>query len=130
MRSLATTTLILLGLSLSVILPTLVQATPAPSLPNRQRPLLGESHIRDGDGDGDDDGKGHPVPGKNPLRFCKGHETEEFLVVEHVNLDPNPPLPYEKPLSPFPVSDSSIMWDGHKENVEKINQQDGKKKGD
>ncbi len=41
-----------------------------------------------------DDKKGQPVPGNNPLRYCDDKEqSEDFLVIEHVNLKPNPPLP-------------------------------------
>ncbi len=40
-----------------------------------------------------DDGK--PVPGDNPLRTCPGQESSEYIVIEHVNLKPNPPQAYE-----------------------------------
>ncbi|KAI9888093.1 MAG: Phosphatidylglycerol/phosphatidylinositol transfer protein [Watsoniomyces obsoletus] len=40
------------------------------------------------------DDKGGAVPGDNPLHYCKDQEqSEDFLVIEHVNLNPNPPVP-------------------------------------
>jgi len=39
-----------------------------------------------------DDDKGGDVPGENPLTFCKADHGDDILELEHVNLDPNPPL--------------------------------------
>ena len=41
-----------------------------------------------------DDDKGGAVPGENPLTFCKADHGDDILELEHVNLDPNPPLKY------------------------------------
>jgi len=37
-------------------------------------------------------GDGAPVPGDNPLSFCKASHGDDILVLEKVNLTPNPPL--------------------------------------
>ena len=38
------------------------------------------------------------VPGNNPLYFCDGANTDDFILdIEKVDLDPNPPLPYVRP---------------------------------
>jgi hypothetical protein len=39
------------------------------------------------------DDKGEAVPGKNPLVHCKADHTSEILVLDHVDLTPNPPKP-------------------------------------
>jgi len=31
------------------------------------------------------------VPGDNPLSFCQAEHADDLLVLDHVNLDPNPP---------------------------------------
>lgn len=38
-------------------------------------------------------GTKEPVPGDNPLSYCEGAAESEFLVIEHVDLVPNPPKP-------------------------------------
>jgi len=37
-------------------------------------------------------GDGAAVPGDNPLSFCKADHDDDILVLDHVNLTPNPPL--------------------------------------
>jgi len=32
------------------------------------------------------------VPGDNPLYYCTGSPSDDLLIVEHVNLIPNPPV--------------------------------------
>ena len=39
-------------------------------------------------------GTKEPVPGDNPLSYCEGAAESEFLVIEHVDLVPNPPKPW------------------------------------
>jgi len=36
-------------------------------------------------------GDGAPVPGDNPLSYCQAEHGDDLLVLEHVNLTPNPP---------------------------------------
>jgi len=36
-------------------------------------------------------GDGAAVPGDNPLTFCRADHSDDLLVLEHVNLTPNPP---------------------------------------
>jgi hypothetical protein len=31
------------------------------------------------------------VPGDSPLTYCKGEHDDDLLVIDHINLDPNPP---------------------------------------
>lgn len=33
------------------------------------------------------------VPGENPLYYCPGSPSDDLVVVKHVNLTPNPPIP-------------------------------------
>ena len=35
--------------------------------------------------------KGGPVPGDNPLTYCKADHSSDILRLDHVNLTPNPP---------------------------------------
>jgi hypothetical protein len=42
--------------------------------------------------------KGEAIPGDNPLIHCKKEHSENILTLDHVNLSPNPPVPYA-PLS-------------------------------
>lgn len=51
-----------------------------------QLPLLG-GKTTSGDDDKD------RVPGNNPLKYCNNATEDGYLVIEHVNLFPNPPLP-------------------------------------
>jgi hypothetical protein len=37
--------------------------------------------------------KGEAIPGDNPLIHCKKEHSENILVLDHVNLTPNPPVP-------------------------------------
>jgi len=37
-------------------------------------------------------GDGESVPGDNPLTYCKASHGDDLLVLDHVNLSPNPPL--------------------------------------
>ncbi|TAQ84411.1 hypothetical protein B7494_g7273 [Chlorociboria aeruginascens] len=37
------------------------------------------------------DDKGGPVPGENPLTYCKSDHDNDLFVIDHVNLNPNPP---------------------------------------
>jgi len=37
------------------------------------------------------DDKGGPVPGENPLTYCKADHSSDILQLDHVNLNPNPP---------------------------------------
>lgn len=38
-------------------------------------------------------GDTHPsVPGDNPLTYCKPDHDDDILRIDHVNIDPNPPL--------------------------------------
>lgn len=39
-------------------------------------------------------GDGGAVPGDNPLTYCKKDHDDDLLVLEKVNLTPNPPLKY------------------------------------
>jgi hypothetical protein len=39
-------------------------------------------------------GDGAAVPGDNPLTFCKANHDDDLLVLEKVDLTPNPPLKY------------------------------------
>jgi len=39
-------------------------------------------------------GDGAAVPGDNPLTYCKKDHDDDLLVLEKVNLTPNPPLKY------------------------------------
>jgi len=39
-------------------------------------------------------GDGEPVPGDNPLKFCKKDHGDDLLVLEKVDLSPNPPVKY------------------------------------
>jgi hypothetical protein len=43
---------------------------------NDQKPLTGERA---------------QVPGESPLTYCTADHTDDLLVIDHVNLDPNPP---------------------------------------
>lgn len=36
-------------------------------------------------------GDGAAVPGENPLSFCKASHDDDILILDHVNLTPNPP---------------------------------------
>jgi hypothetical protein len=36
-------------------------------------------------------GDGEAVPGNNPLSYCKAEHDDDLLVLDHVNLTPNPP---------------------------------------
>lgn len=47
------------------------------------------------------DDKGGPVPGNNPLTYCKADHSSDILSLDHVNLNPNPPTAYAKSLSIF-----------------------------
>lgn len=40
------------------------------------------------------DDKGEAIPGNNPLVHCKKEHSSNILVLDHVNLTPNPPTPY------------------------------------
>lgn len=40
------------------------------------------------------DDKGGPVPGNNPLTYCKAEHSSDILQLDHVNLTPNPPTAY------------------------------------
>ncbi|EHL02735.1 E set [Glarea lozoyensis ATCC 20868] len=40
--------------------------------------------------------KGEAIPGDNPLIHCKKDHDENILVLDHVNLTPNPPVPGQK----------------------------------
>jgi len=37
-------------------------------------------------------GNGAPVPGENPFTHCKADHSGDLLVLDHVNLSPNPPV--------------------------------------
>lgn len=39
-------------------------------------------------------GDGESVPGDNPLTYCKKDHSDDLLVLEKVNLNPNPPAKY------------------------------------
>jgi hypothetical protein len=39
-------------------------------------------------------GDGEAVPGDNPLTYCKAEHGDDILVLDHVNLTPNPPQAY------------------------------------
>lgn len=39
-------------------------------------------------------GDGEKVPGDNPLSYCRKDHDDDILVLEHVNLSPNPPQAY------------------------------------
>lgn len=40
-------------------------------------------------------GDGAAVPGDNPLTYCKKDHDDDILVLEKVNLSPNPPSKYD-----------------------------------
>ena len=42
-------------------------------------------------------GDGAAVPGDNPLTYCKKDHDDDILVLDHVNLSPNPPTAYIQP---------------------------------
>jgi hypothetical protein len=42
-------------------------------------------------------GDGAAVPGDNPLTYCKKDHDDDILVLEKVNLSPNPPSKYGIP---------------------------------
>lgn len=42
-------------------------------------------------------GDGDAVPGDNPLKYCKKDHDDDILVLEKVDLTPNPPLKYDLP---------------------------------
>lgn len=44
------------------------------------------------------------VPGDNPLSFCDVDREDDFIVIEEVNLSPNPPAAYVHPTPAIPVS--------------------------
>lgn len=48
-------------------------------------------------------GDGAPVPGDNPLTYCKKDHDDDILALDLVNLSPNPPLKYNvpRPLSSY-----------------------------
>lgn len=37
-------------------------------------------------------GDGGAVPGENPLTYCQKEHKDDLLVLDYVNLDPNPPV--------------------------------------
>lgn len=37
---------------------------------------------------------GEKVPGENPLSYCQKDHSHDILVLDHVNLTPNPPHAY------------------------------------
>lgn len=39
-------------------------------------------------------GDGAAVPGDNPLSYCRAEHDDDLLVLDHVNLSPNPPQAY------------------------------------
>jgi hypothetical protein len=39
-------------------------------------------------------GDGEAVPGDNPLTYCKAEHADDILILDHVNLTPNPPQAY------------------------------------
>ena len=45
-------------------------------------------------------GDGENVPGENPLSYCQADHSDDILVLDHVNLTPNPPHAHV-PLSPI-----------------------------
>jgi hypothetical protein len=38
-------------------------------------------------------GDGAAVPGENPLTYCKAEHADDLLILDHINLTPNPPVP-------------------------------------
>lgn len=43
-------------------------------------------------------GDGEAIPGDNPLTYCKKDHSDDLLVLEKVDLSPNPPVKYDLPL--------------------------------
>jgi hypothetical protein len=39
-------------------------------------------------------GDGEAVPGNNPLTYCQAEHGDDILILDHVNLTPNPPQAY------------------------------------
>ena len=39
-------------------------------------------------------GDGEAVPGNNPLSYCQAKHSDDLLILDHVNLTPNPPEAY------------------------------------
>ena len=48
-------------------------------------------------------GDGEPVPGNNPLTYCQAEHSDDILVLDHVNLTPNPPQAYVYILVQHPI---------------------------
>jgi len=63
---------------LTLLFSTLVASDGFSFLSGNQKALLGDS--------------GPAVPGDNPLNYCKKKHDNDILVIEQVNLTPNPPL--------------------------------------
>jgi hypothetical protein len=53
-------------------------------------------------------GDGEPVPGENPLSFCKASHDDDILKLDHVNLTPNPPQVYVLSLH-MPLRESNLI---------------------
>ncbi len=85
MRSIITSPVLFLSTLLA-----LAQIISALSLSGFQKPL---GQVQAGQPTTSDDDK-DAVPGDNPLRYCPSAKESDFLVIEHVNMDPNPPLAY------------------------------------
>jgi len=48
-------------------------------------------------------GDGAPVPGDNPLKFCKKDHGDDILVLEKVDLTPNPPVKFVRTVQSYVV---------------------------
>ena len=44
---------------------------------------------------GDDDDDKTRIPGDSPLKFCSLDHEDDLVVIERVDLNPNPPLAYD-----------------------------------
>lgn len=68
------------------LVPLLLGSVAASSIPARGLSWPGQSVVATEDKT--------QVPGDNPLTFCNGNHADDILVLDHVNLSPNPPEAY------------------------------------
>ena len=80
MRSSFTSRLVLALIGALVVSTGLASPSPFAVVDGQQQPLRAT-----------EEGQDRSVPGNNPLRYCQAGASEEFIVIEHVNLMPNPP---------------------------------------
>ena len=79
-RHLIDTMRLSIAAALTLLLTPLVASESLPLFGHRQQAL---GNVND---------KSSQVPGESPLEYCQDNK-EDILVIEHVNLTPNPPVP-------------------------------------